>query len=77
MVSHHIAEKNPPRHIYERHLYREGRRMPIRQRAAHKTRDPERTPLYEEKIPEEFAPENSPKRTGGTCHRPSRPEEET
>jgi len=28
-------------------------------------------PLHEEKIPEEFAPENSPKRTGRTC-RPHR-----
>jgi len=42
---HHIPEKNPPRHAHERHLYMKGRlRVPVRQRAAHETRDPNRAP---------------------------------
>jgi len=68
---HQIPEKNQPWHIYERHLYREGHCMPARQGAAHKTRDPDRTSPARGKIPEEFAPENSPKHTGRTC-RPHR-----
>jgi len=74
---HHIPEKNPPRHIYGRHLYREGRCMPARQRAAHKTRDPDRTSPCTRKDPGGVRARKFPETHRGNMPPSSRPGKET